>query len=82
MRDDPLAAAFITPKLTRLPAIEADLDFLLGAGWRDRDHAAADHGALRRAHPGGRRRPGRAASSRTTTRGTSATSRAARSSAP
>ncbi len=36
MSDDPVAAAFITPKLTRLPAIEADLAFLLGADWRDR----------------------------------------------
>ncbi|WP_085367409.1 heme oxygenase (biliverdin-producing) [Leifsonia sp. NCR5] len=36
MSDDRVAAAFITPKLTRLPAIEADLAFLLGADWRDR----------------------------------------------
>lgn len=36
MSDDPVAAAFITPKLTRLPAIEADLAFLLGAEWRAR----------------------------------------------
>ncbi|NUU08594.1 biliverdin-producing heme oxygenase [Leifsonia sp. C5G2] len=36
MADDPVAALFISPKLTRLPAIEADLEFLLGAGWRDR----------------------------------------------
>ncbi len=34
LRDDPTAAAFISPKLTRLPAIEADLDFLQ-PGWRD-----------------------------------------------
>ncbi len=34
-RDDPVAAAFITPRLTRLPAIEADLEFLLGSDWRD-----------------------------------------------
>lgn len=36
MADDPVAALFISPKLTRLPAIEADLEFLLGADWRDR----------------------------------------------
>jgi heme oxygenase len=35
MADDPVAALFISPKLTRLPAIEADLEFLLGADWRD-----------------------------------------------
>lgn len=35
MTGDPVAAAFITPKLTRLPAIEADLEFLLGPDWRD-----------------------------------------------
>ena len=34
MADDPVAAPFISPQLTRLPAIEADLEFLLGAGWR------------------------------------------------
>ena len=32
--DDPEVAAFATPRLTRLPAIEADLEFLLGADWR------------------------------------------------
>ena len=32
---DPVAAPFITDQLTRLPALEADLAFLLGAGWRD-----------------------------------------------
>lgn len=31
---DPVAAAFITPRLTRLPAIEADLEFLIGPDWR------------------------------------------------
>jgi heme oxygenase len=36
MADDAVAAPFISPKLTRLPAIEADLEFLLGADWRDR----------------------------------------------
>jgi heme oxygenase len=32
---DTVASAFITPRLTRLPAIEADLEFLLGSDWRD-----------------------------------------------
>ena len=32
--DAPEAACFITPQLTRLPAIEADLEFLIGADWR------------------------------------------------
>jgi heme oxygenase len=32
---DAVASAFITPRLTRLPAIEADLEFLLGDDWRD-----------------------------------------------
>lgn len=36
MKNDPIAAEFITPRLTRLPAIEADLEFLLGDDWRDR----------------------------------------------
>ena len=36
MADDPVAALFISPKLTRLPAIETDLEFLLVADWRDR----------------------------------------------
>jgi heme oxygenase len=35
MRLDADAAAFITPQLTRLPALEADLGFLLGDDWRD-----------------------------------------------
>ncbi len=35
MKNDPVAAAFITPKLTRLPALEADLAFLLGDDWRE-----------------------------------------------
>jgi heme oxygenase len=35
MKDDAVAAAFISPQLTRLPALEADLSFLLGADWRD-----------------------------------------------
>jgi len=36
MKDDPVAAPFISAKLTRLPALEADLEFLLGADWRSR----------------------------------------------
>lgn len=32
---DGVASAFITPRLTRLPAIEADLEFLIGDDWRD-----------------------------------------------
>lgn len=36
MADDPVAAAFITPQLTRLPAIKEDLRFLLGPEWRER----------------------------------------------
>jgi len=32
---DAVASAFITPRLTRLPAIEADLEFLLGSDWRN-----------------------------------------------
>lgn len=35
MAGDPVATLFITPKLTRLPAIEADLAFLLGDDWRE-----------------------------------------------
>ncbi|WP_348789522.1 biliverdin-producing heme oxygenase [Leifsonia sp. NPDC080035] len=38
MAGDPVAALFITPKLTRLPAIEADLEFLIGPDWRERIH--------------------------------------------
>ena len=34
MKDDADAAAFITPQLTRLPALESDLEFLIGPGWR------------------------------------------------
>lgn len=34
MSDDEVAARFITPQLTRLPALEADLRFLIGADWR------------------------------------------------
>ncbi len=32
---DAVASRFITPQLTRLPAIEDDLTFLIGAEWRD-----------------------------------------------
>lgn len=35
LQGDPVASVFITEKLTRLPALEADLEFLLGADWRD-----------------------------------------------
>lgn len=31
---DPVAAAFISPQLTRMPALTQDLEFLLGADWR------------------------------------------------
>ena len=34
MRRDPVASVFLSDKLTRLPALEADLAFLLGADWR------------------------------------------------
>jgi heme oxygenase len=33
--DDPIAAPFISDQLTRMPALEADLAFLLGDRWRD-----------------------------------------------
>ncbi|MGN7799724.1 heme oxygenase (biliverdin-producing) [Leifsonia sp. 22587] len=36
MAADPVATRFISPKLTRLPAIETDLEFLLGEEWRER----------------------------------------------
>lgn len=36
MRHDAIAAPFISDKLTRLPAIEADLAFLIGDDWRSR----------------------------------------------
>ncbi len=35
MRNDEVAGRFVFDELTRLPAIEADLVFLLGTGWRD-----------------------------------------------
>lgn len=34
MAGDPVAAPFISPQLTRLPAIRLDLAFLLGENWR------------------------------------------------
>jgi heme oxygenase (biliverdin-producing, ferredoxin) len=34
MADDPVASRFINPGLTRLPALERDLRFLLGNTWR------------------------------------------------
>jgi len=36
MAADPVASAFISEKLTRLPALEADLEYLIGDDWRDR----------------------------------------------
>jgi heme oxygenase len=33
MKDDPVASPFITPQLTRLPALAADLQFLIGPDW-------------------------------------------------
>ncbi|MCX7522500.1 biliverdin-producing heme oxygenase [Microbacterium sp. STN6] len=35
MANDPVASVFASPALTRVPAIEADLEFLIGADWRD-----------------------------------------------
>lgn len=35
MRRDPVAATFLLDRPSRLPAIEADLDFLVGPRWRD-----------------------------------------------
>ncbi|WP_405374378.1 MULTISPECIES: heme oxygenase (biliverdin-producing) [unclassified Microbacterium] len=34
MAGDPVAAPFVSAKLTRLPALEADLEFLIGDHWR------------------------------------------------
>lgn len=34
MKTDPVASVFITSKLTRLPALIADLEFLIGPDWR------------------------------------------------
>lgn len=35
MRHDAVASAFISEQLTRMPALETDLEFLLGENWRD-----------------------------------------------
>lgn len=35
LKTDAVATAFISPKLTRLPALEADLAFLVGDDWRE-----------------------------------------------
>ncbi|MCD9625078.1 heme oxygenase (biliverdin-producing) [Rhabdothermincola salaria] len=60
MADDPIGSRFVFPELYRLPALHADLDALLGRGWRSsieptpataaycgrlRDVAATDPGA-------------------------------------
>ncbi|MEB4614832.1 biliverdin-producing heme oxygenase [Leucobacter sp. M11] len=39
MRENPVAAPFISDALIRMPAVQADLEFLLGADWRDRIEA-------------------------------------------
>ncbi len=36
MRQVPIVAPFLSPALTRLPALEADLAFLIGDDWRER----------------------------------------------
>ncbi|MEV8025428.1 biliverdin-producing heme oxygenase [Microbacterium sp. NPDC080220] len=36
MSGDPVASRFLSDKLTRLPALEADLEFLIGTDWRER----------------------------------------------
>lgn len=36
MAHDPVASPFVTERLTRLPALESDLEFLVGSDWRDR----------------------------------------------
>ncbi|WP_396641101.1 heme oxygenase (biliverdin-producing) [Microbacterium sp.] len=38
MSADPVAAPFISERLTRLPALEADLEFLVGPDWADSIH--------------------------------------------
>ncbi len=35
LRADPIASHFVDDKLTRLTAIDLDLDFLIGPGWRE-----------------------------------------------
>lgn len=39
MSDDPTARRFTFPELERIPALEADLEYLLGESWRDRVEA-------------------------------------------
>jgi heme oxygenase (biliverdin-producing, ferredoxin) len=39
MRDDPVAGAFVSAELVRLPALRADLAHLVGADWQDRIRA-------------------------------------------
>ena len=36
MSADPVASVFLSERLTRIPALESDLEFLLGADWRER----------------------------------------------
>jgi heme oxygenase len=36
MERDPVAGAFVSPELARLPALEADLRYLIGPGWQGR----------------------------------------------
>ena len=40
--DDATAGAFVQPALTRLPAIEADLEHLIGPNWRDEIEATPE----------------------------------------
>jgi heme oxygenase len=48
---DPVAAPFLSDQLTRLPALEADLSFLLGEDWRARIAPLATTGRyVRRIH--------------------------------
>lgn len=36
MKDDPIAAPFVTDALTRIPALEQDLEYLIGPDWREK----------------------------------------------
>ena len=47
MAGDPTAGPFVRPELTRLPALSADLEHLLGPGWRGRIEALPATGAYR-----------------------------------
>jgi heme oxygenase (biliverdin-producing, ferredoxin) len=52
MIDDPVAGDFVLPELTRLPALSADLAFLVGPRWRERISplpATAEYGERLRA---------------------------------